>query len=192
MKKGADRRALAESIALEEIREVVGPVARELLTDKVLRELSALTDLLPMAVAELTRELTPPEEGEEDTIDPELRHKAALQVMKMTIGNSSIAPPSLEAAPLPLQVIIGSAMESQIEVRPGADADSTAEPERECLECHQFKTKSEFVGESNRCILCHDKLMAKVTEKYGADLVGSVHASDERIPTALPERAEGT
>jgi uncharacterized paraquat-inducible protein A len=48
---------------------------------------------------------------------------------------------------------------------------------RECQECHVSKPPEEFVGNSPRCQACHQKLVDMAAEKFGADLVHSVHAS---------------
>jgi hypothetical protein len=81
--KTADKRALAESMALEEIREKLEPVTRELLTDEVLKQLNALTNLLPMAVAEIQRELAVDEDGKPLVEDSDVRQKAAMQLLKV-------------------------------------------------------------------------------------------------------------
>jgi hypothetical protein len=178
MARTADARALAESIALESIREKIEPVTRELLTDDVLRELKNLVELLPMAVAELERELAVDAEGHPLVEDPDVRHKAALQVLKMTVGNPSIAPANAEQQPAALTVVIGQSMESKVPARTSTvEVDGEVLELRECHECHISKPPDQFVGNSDRCSTCHDKLVAAASERFGADLVRSVHAS---------------
>jgi hypothetical protein len=174
MEKGRAQRDLAESMALQAIRDKIEPVTRELLTDEVLKQLHALTDLLPAAVAELTYELSRDAEGKPLVEDPDIRHKAAVQLLRWTVGNSSIAPASAEQQPAPLQVFIGEGLRQPESV----DGEATDEPDelRECLECHLMKPTNEFVGASNRCTTCHQKLLDSVSERYGADALGSVHA----------------
>jgi hypothetical protein len=187
MQKSADKRALAESIALQEIRDRIEPVTRELLTDNVLKELNSLVNLLPAAIAELTYELSRDDDGKPIVEDPELRHKAAIQVMKFTVSNNSIAPANAEQQPAALTVVIGQAMESKL----GAKTTSVQVGDevvelRECQECHISKPVEEFVGQSSRCQDCHQKLIDAAAEKFGGDLVRSVHASSESGPAGLP------
>lgn len=175
MKKSADQRALAESMALESIREKIEPVTRELLTDTVLKELNSLVNLLPAAIEELKYELSRDADGRPVVEDSDLRHKAAVQLLKFTISNSSIAPASADREPAPLQVFIGGGMESNVGVRVNTvEVDGELVETRECAECHISKKTGEFVGESPRCLACNQKLIDEATEKFGADLVRSV------------------
>ena len=179
--KTAEARQLAESQTLEQIRETVAPVVREMLTDKVLAELKTLTELIPEAIAALKRLMA--------SDDPELQLKAATLLLRYTMGNSSIAPPPVESGKgTDLTVVIGTAMQSgsadaHIGAPPASapaldvpEAEVVEEEQRECLECHLWKPASQFVGSSHRCQECHDRLMEGVRDRYG-DLVDSVHAS---------------
>jgi hypothetical protein len=177
MAKGTERRKLAESVALQEIRDKIEPVTRELLTDKVLWELHTLVDLIPAAVSELASELARDEDGNPLVEDADIRHKAAVQLLKWTVGNNSIAPASAEQQPAPLQVIIGTGLSQTTSI--DGEAEDDPEDVRECLECHLVKPAKDFVGDSNRCQACHQKLLDSVRERYGADALGSVHASEE-------------
>jgi hypothetical protein len=144
MAKGTERRKLAESVALQEIRDKIEPVTRELLTDKVLWELHTLVDLIPAAVSELASELARDEDGN----------------------------PLVEDAD-----IIGTGLSQTTSI--DGEAEDDPEDVRECLECHLVKPAKDFVGDSNRCQACHQKLLDSVRERYGADALGSVHASEE-------------
>lgn len=163
----AEARALAESLALEEIRGKVAPVVRDLLTDKVLNELKALTELLPAAVQTLVHLM--------DSEDEEMRLKAATLLMRYTMGNSSIAPPPLdEKGATPVQIMFGlPQQQSRAELATDAPAEVVdgevveAPADRECMECHEFKPPSKFVGESARCQDCHDAMMADVEARFG-------------------------
>lgn len=163
----AEARALAESLALEEIRAKVSPVVREMLTDKVLNELKVLTELLPEATATLRRLMT--------SEDEDMQYKAATMLLRYTMGNSSIAPPPLDdRSPQGMQVIIGlpqqksqAQVEGEIAEGEVVEGEIVEQPERECIECHKFKSSSEFVGASSRCQSCHDEMMADVEARFG-------------------------
>lgn len=183
MEKTAQQRAIAESMMLADIRERIEPITRELLTDEVLQQLSVLTDLLPMALKELSYELSVDEDGKPLVEDSELRHKAAMQVLKWTVGNQSIAPAGEGHDATQIQVVIGGSMQTDI---PDPQAqhmmvDGEVVEMRECSECHISKPTDEFVGQSNRCLVCHQRLLNEASEKYGGDLVRSA------VQTATPE-----
>jgi hypothetical protein len=129
------------------------------------------------AVSELASELARDEDGNPLVEDADIRHKAAVQLLKWTVGNNSIAPASAEQQPAPLQVIIGTGLSQTTSI--DGEAEDDPEDVRECLECHLVKPAKDFVGDSNRCQACHQKLLDSVRERYGADALGSVHASEE-------------
>jgi hypothetical protein len=192
----AEERAIIESEVMGQIRETVAPVVREMLTERVLNELNVLVNAIPRAAETIVRDLDDP--------DPDVHQKAATLLLKYTLGNSSIAPPPVGAADAaPMQVFIGmpqqggtpAAVDSEATEVPEIEAGSEAaepneEPERECLECHLFKSPDQFVGASHRCQDCQKKLMDSVTERY-PDLVRSVHASGQRSTTSEAVRDEG-
>lgn len=158
---------MAESVALEEMREKIAPVVREMLTEKVLLELEALTDLLPKAVARLALLL------ESDDDDTAL--KAATLLLKYTMGNSSIAPPPLEQSGTRLELNIGIPQQDgsqrnyvvEGEVVDGEIADAPAAELRECMDCHQEKPAEDFMGQSQRCQQCHDEMLEQVQARFG-------------------------
>ena len=187
MRRRAEARMLTESLVLEEVREALAPVARELMTDEVLRNIHAMVNLLPQATLALAKNLA--------SGDAQVRQKAADSLLKFTMGNPSVAPEPVGGDKAPLQVVIGAAIETPqlvrneavpstaeqvpiAELAPGAAGDDLETPVdegplRECLECHAFKPPREFVGESPRCQVCHDTLMAQVAERFGPDVLPS-------------------
>lgn len=159
---------MAESVALEEMREKIAPVVREMLTEKVLLELEALTDLLPKAVARLALLL---ESDDDDTA-----FKAATLLLKYTMGNSSIAPPPLEQAGTRLELNIGIPQQGggersysiQGEVVDGEVVEGEPAPElRECMDCGKEKPAEDFMGQSSRCQACHDQMLEQVEARFG-------------------------
>lgn len=164
-----------QSLAAEVVKEELRPLVRERLTSDVLEGIDALVSLLPTAIHQL-------EEDIRQKDDPELAHKAAALVMRLTVQNHSVAPPSLEQTPAPLQVhfdIPRPGAEPQAEVETFVDeanaieeAVVVEEPERQCMECQAFKPESQFVGASDRCQSCDAAIKAKVLERFGpADAV---------------------
>lgn len=156
--------ALTEAAALEEIRATVQPVVREALTEDVLRNLRALVELVPEAVKTLGAQLA--------SADEDIRHKAAALLLRYTVGNTAVAPAPEAAGGPTLNVVIGAGMEAQAQEH----VDPEAINERECLECHTFKPADQFVGDSHRCLDCHDAMLASVRESYG-DLIPSAHGA---------------
>lgn len=146
------------------MREKVAPVVRELLTEKVLLELQALTDLLPKAVARLASLL------ESDDDDTAL--KAATLLLKYTMGNSSIAPPPLEQTGTRLELNIGIPQQNGTERQytiegEVVDAEPVTEDARECMDCHEVKPADDFMGQSQRCQACHDDMLNDVQKRFG-------------------------
>jgi hypothetical protein len=156
------RRRLAESVALAEVREQVGPVVREALTDRVLEEIKVMTHLLPEALQTLQNNLLDE--------DPKIRESAAALILKYTLGNQTIAPKPEQSAPafnisfggMPMQ---GEKMDAEDGSVLG-DAVEEANHERQCQECGEVKDAAEFVGESPRCLACHDRIMDEIGGRF--------------------------
>lgn len=169
----AKKRMLAESVALEAVREAVEPVVREALTEKALLEIKVLVDLIPEAIEALKTNLgaeiavgeglTIPDAGE--------RRQAAALILKYTLGNTSIAPASADVKPPAFNINFGMPQQGDAV----ADADGSvleAEtiddvlPDRECVECQEPKPADQFVGNSNRCQACHAKMLDGIRERH--------------------------
>jgi hypothetical protein len=159
----AKKRVLAESVALDEVRAQVTPVIKEALTESVLQEIGVLTKLLPEALVTLQKAL----HGE----DPAEARQAAALILRYTVGNQAVAPEkAAEQAPA-FNINFGS-MPSQGD--PTTDVDGSVldgelpevEELRICLECGAAKDPEAFVGESNRCLECHGKILENIRAKH--------------------------
>lgn len=169
--------AIAKNEAVEavrnEIQQQVGSVVREALTDEVLAGLSAAVKLIPDAIGALGEILM----GE---ADPDQKRQAANTLLRYTMGNSSIAPPSLEQVPAPLQVyfdIPGGEAHPQLPSKAADAVEATAveepaEDERQCMECNLWKPAHDFVGKSDRCQSCDAGLRDRIAQQYGKIQLG--------------------
>jgi hypothetical protein len=175
--EAADRKVLARTVAenlvtkavQDELDKQVGPVVQEVLTDQVLTSIRTMVFMMPAAIEALSTNL--------QSNDEELRHKAAALLLRYTMGNPSVAPPSLEAQPAPLQVNFtipraeAPHTHEHSDLMEG-DVDSEGEEMRECMECHLVKPLGEFVGKSHRCTSCQKLLEDRVQEQFGAVQMG--------------------
>lgn len=149
--KGGD--ALHQA-AVEEFK----PLVREAMTESVLQGIDTLIKLTPAAIQCLEQDLS----NSDDTI----RQRAYTLLLKYTMGNPSVAPPSQQAQPAGLTVQFNLP-------RPGDDPAATssvaAESEalRTCQDCSAEKPESQFVAGSSRCEACHDGLRELLREKFG-------------------------
>lgn len=140
--------------AVDEFR----PLVREAMTESVLQGIDRLIQATPTALAALEADLTNPD----DTI----RQRAYTLLLKYTMGNPSVAPPSQQAAPAGLTVQFNLP-------RPGDDPAATtsvpveAEELRSCEDCGAEKSSGEFVAGSNRCQVCHDGMRSMLQERFG-------------------------
>lgn len=159
----AKKHALAESVALETVRQQVAPVVLEVLTESVKEQLKVLTEMLPEALAALRKNLDSKDEAE-------VRHAAGL-ILRYTVGNTSVAPAGADSGQAPIQINFGVPQQGE----DTSDADGSVleldevEPvddTRECLECHLWKPAAEFVGNSYRCQSCHDEMLDEVRKSH--------------------------
>lgn len=173
-------RDVAPDVLRDVLREEAVPVAREALTEDVLRSLQALIHLTPQAVANLASDLVNP--------DDRLRQKATELLLRYTLGNQSVAPTATNN-PAPMQVMLTwptapaptevgpptvDVTAEDVELASGAPETTPAAPAgetRECMECRETKSWDLFVGASERCQVCHDGALAKVRERFGEDAV---------------------
>jgi hypothetical protein len=172
-------RDVAPDLMRDVIREEARPIAREALTEDVLRATQDLLKLTPKAVENIAADMA--------SGDERIRQKATEFVLRYTLGNQSIAPTATNN-PAPMQVVLnwptappavieGSAVELEQPAlaEPVVDAPEHIElPEgalRDCMWCHKTKPVAEFVGVSDRCQACHDDVLADVRERFGEDAV---------------------
>jgi hypothetical protein len=148
-----DGNALHEA-AVEEFR----PLVREAMTESVLVGIDRLIKATPTALAALEADLT----NQDDTI----RQRAYTLLLKYTMGNPSVAPPSQAVQPAGMTVQFNLP-------RPGDDPTPTitvpveGEELRTCGDCNAEKPVSQFVSGSQRCEVCHDGMRSLLTERFG-------------------------
>lgn len=142
-------------ILRETIKEELVPLVREAITEDVMRAAASLVSMTPLMVSALHEDL--------QSSDKILRQRAYTLLAKFTLGNQSIAPQASAPSAQPMQV-------NFVLPRPGEDAEVTevaATIVRECVECGANKPDDEFMGASDRCIECHEKVQAQVRERFG-------------------------
>lgn len=194
---GADRKLLAEEVAKHEVTEAVREevvalaheATQEAMSAELLTQIQRFVFLIPKALDAITTNL--------DDEDPDIRQKAATLLLKYTMGNASVAPPSLEQQDQPLQInftipradTVGPAKGggvrplltevSDLSVQaPVIDVESTDLDDRNtcekrtCMECGLEKCADEFIGQSYRCKHCDGLLRARVEGEFGHPQLG--------------------
>lgn len=176
---------IAETQALTavqtEMQKQVGKITQEALRGEVEKQLQGFVFLIPTALAALKNNL---EHGDIDQ-----KQKAATTLLRYTLGNPSVAPPSLEVAPEPMQIVFAVPRSDTLGPAPGGgvrpitdaplieapiiDVESTALDSidtctrLQCMECGLEKCVDEFVGASRRCKDCDRKLKDRVEKQFG-------------------------
>ncbi len=146
-------------IVRDVVREEVTPIVREALTDDVLAGIQKLVRLTPKMIAAIEVDLTHPD----DTV----RQRAYTLLAKYTLGNPSVAPAPQQAQTAPMQVFFEMPRPGDESSTGDETLESTAVEIKECVECKQEKDETQFVGNSDRCQDCHERLQALVREKFG-------------------------
>lgn len=181
-------REVAQNTAVEavqdEMKEQVGKVVQEALTDEITAQLKGFVHLIPNALAAIEKNLA--------SEDDDVRQKAATTLLRYTLGNPSVAPPSItpEAEPLQIQFMIprsdsvgpapgggirplaagaepGHVHQHAIDVESTDLDDIQTCEQRVCMECGLPKCADEFVGQSPRCLDCHRRLQERVEHEFG-------------------------
>jgi hypothetical protein len=190
----ADRRALARQVAEHEVTqavqtevaEQVAPIVREALTEDILVQIQRFVHLIPAALDAVEKNL-----ADEDA---DVRQKAATTLLRYTMGNPSVAPPSLEQTPAPLQIVFpipransigparGGGIQPLLSATPASAMPAAGMPvldvdpaqddidtctKRTCMECSLDKCEDEFVGSSFRCKDCDRQLQERVMGEFG-------------------------
>jgi hypothetical protein len=140
--------------AVDEFR----PLVREAMTASVLQGIDTLIGMSPKAIARLNEDL--------DNSDDTIRQRAYTLLLKYTMGNPSVAPPSTTAQPAGLTVQFNLPRPGD---DPAASTSVAAESEelRTCEDCGAEKQLHEFVAGSNRCGTCHDGVRGMLQERFG-------------------------
>lgn len=140
------------------LEDELRPVVREAITDEVLRGVQTLVGLTPAAVARIQEDL--------DSPDHTIRQRAYTLQLRYTMGNPSVAPAPTEQQPGGLTVQFNMPRPADTpapEVVVVDDGDR-----RMCAECNQMKREDDMVGNSDRCVECHERVQAEVRERFGA------------------------
>lgn len=155
-------------VVAAEVNNLVTEVVREQLTADVLRAIGKAVEHLPKAIETLVDIM------ESDNADPDQKRQAASTLLRYTMGNTSVAPPSVEEDKAPLQVtfnVPGGELPGGKGVAPPPDAE--AHEQHECVECHLWKDwPEEFVGQSDRCCACNAALKQRLESQYGPIKLG--------------------
>lgn len=171
----------------DEIVQKAREVTQEAMTKEVLKQIERFVYLIPNALNAIEKNL--------GSDDPDIRQKAATTLLRYTMGNASVAPPSLEQQSSPLQVVFAVPRSDQAGPTPGGGVRPLLEPpagavgipsggpiidvestdlddnmtceHRICMECGLEKCVDEFVGESPRCKDCDRRLKERVEKQFG-------------------------
>lgn len=145
----------ARDVLREELRTFIN---REALTEDVLAEIKKLVGLAPPAIRLLSTQL--------DSEDEVIAQRAAGLILKYTLGNASVAPEAHAKQPAQMQVVFGMP-DRNVALTDGNDTLTPDEGDvRVCNDCHQAKPEAEFVGKSDRCQECFDRMQRKVREDF--------------------------
>lgn len=151
----------AEKIALGLVRENLAPVVREALTEDVLAGIRQLIGHVPKAVETAY--------GLLDSGDEDVRYRAASLIMRHSIGHKQLVPDVNEGAGAEVNVFFGI---------PRPDRDGTGDDaieaavERECDSCGESKPDDQFVGNSDRCLTCHERIRDSAKVVLGDEAIG--------------------
>lgn len=145
-----------KEIAHEVLKEELRPVARDALTEDVLRSIDQLVALTPEAIAAIAADIR----GD----DPVLRQRAYTLVTKYTLGHPALVRPADTDPSAQLVVNIGLPRPTDSEQ---ADAETDAEETVTCDMCAAEKPASEFVAGSQRCRTCWEEQRAQVEARFG-------------------------
>jgi len=142
------------------MRDELRPVVREQITEHTLRAIQGLVALTPVMVEAIGRDLEHP--------DPVIRQRAYSVMARYTLGHSAIVPPPEEAHRQTMTVIFdGMVRAGQQPTTIEADPAPVDEPQRICNSCDATKPAAEFVEHSDRCVVCHEQLQARMREVVG-------------------------
>jgi hypothetical protein len=148
---GQDTLSIAEEVLREELRE---HISRAALTEDVVADIKSMVKFAPAAIQVLSMQLA----SEDETV----AQRAANLILKYTMGNPSVAPAPTEQVRQPMQVLF--ALPDRGEAQPAIEAEPVEL--RTCNDCGQSKAPDEFVGNSDRCKACFERLQLEVRTKF--------------------------
>ncbi len=155
----ADMVSASQDVVRDVLRDEVTPIVREALTDDVLVGIRDLVRLTPKMIAAIEQDLT----NTDDTV----RQKAYTLLARYTLGNPSIAPAPTTPATSPMSVFFEMPRPGDSSQTSDAVLEANATEVKTCAECGVEKDAALFVGTSDRCRGCHDRLRSTVRQRYG-------------------------
>jgi hypothetical protein len=155
---GRDPRVVAGEAAEEVVREVIAeevrPAIRDVLTEDVLEGIAGIVAALPLAIATAIVNL--------ESDDEQIRQRAAELIMRYSAGNKNIVPDvnAGKTGDLNVHFDLPRPM-SREELGQGPDEGEVVE-EKVCDSCSTAKPLAEFVGTSDRCFECFERMKNSV------------------------------
>lgn len=141
-----------EKAAQEELRAAIKPVVREALTEDVLQGINALVQALPLAIGTAIANL--------ESDDEAIRQQAATLIMRHSAGNKAIVPDVNQGKGNDLTIVFDLPRPAS-SAELGGGEDEVVET-KECDSCHTVKPLGDFVGRSDRCIECFERMKNSV------------------------------
>jgi hypothetical protein len=157
----------AEKAAQDVLREELRPVIREAITEEVLDGIKKLVGHVPAAVQVAADALK--------SADERTRLDAATLLLRHSAGNKAIVPDINEGRHAPMTVVFGVPRPEDLAREPGESGVIEA---KECDSCGTSKPLDQFVGTSDRCQLCFDKMRA-----IGQGIIDRTGSDDAPAPT---------
>lgn len=159
----------AEQTAKELLQSELRPVVREAITEDVLDRIADVVAQVPTAleVAVAGLDAIDPTTGKPDFTE---RRQAAALILRHTIGNAAVVPDINKDSQVPMQVVFNLPRPS---VANGMD-DSVEQgviETKTCDSCHTTKPADQFVGASDRCTECFQKMRDAAKQLVGAEAV---------------------
>lgn len=137
-------------VVQDAVREYVN---REVLTEDLLGRIKQMVGLTPDAISTLEDLLA--------SEDAEVAIRAAQTILRYTMGNPSVAPPSVDVAPSPMSVTFNLPRAGDAISHEQVEVTET----KMCGDCHVAKPLNEFVAGSARCQRCFDDIQEGVRAK---------------------------
>lgn len=172
-----------QAVLAEEVRPIV---REELLKGNVLDSIADMCNMLPLAQAAIKDDLTAREPVFHDNWEPVLdadgnqlyridydrRAKAVTYVLKYTLGQAALAPQPLQPENQGIVVnFTGLGRPESIDAEIIEEAELIQLEEgvtRRCDVCADIKPRDEFVGNSPRCMECHEEVRIRAAEALAA------------------------
>lgn len=142
---------VAREVLAEELRAAI----RDTLTDDVLDGIAQVVEALPDAIAVAVKNL--------GSQDEQISQRAAEVLMRYSAGNKNIVPDVNAGKTGDLNVHFDLPRPvSREELEKGPDEDAVEV--RVCDSCSTAKPLAEFEGDSDRCVVCFERMRASVQD----------------------------